>query len=70
MKKHRVDYSIDEICACFGVSRSGYYAWLHRKPSQRHQNRQHLDNRVRLHSANGYRSPVNFEADFKQSLAF
>ena len=26
-------------------------------------------NRVRLNSANGYRSPVNFEAVFKQSLA-
>ena len=35
------------MCTCFGVSRSGYYAWLHRKPSQRHQNRQHLDNRVK-----------------------
>ena len=30
MKNHRVEYSIDGMCACFGVSRSGYYAWLQR----------------------------------------
>ena len=47
MKNHRVEYSIDGMCACFGVSRSGYYAWLQRKPSQRAGQRQQLDNRVK-----------------------
>ena len=47
MKHHRVEYSIDGMCACFGVSRSGYYAWLQRKPSQRAEQRQALDNRVK-----------------------
>jgi putative transposase len=27
--------SIQFMCATFNVSRSGYYAWLHRKPSAR-----------------------------------
>jgi hypothetical protein len=26
MKNHRVESSIEGMCACFGVSRSGYYA--------------------------------------------
>ena len=47
MKNHRVEYSIEGICACFGVSRSGYYAWLQRKTSGRSAHRQHLDERVR-----------------------
>lgn len=47
MKNHRVEYSIDGMCACFNVSRSGYYAWLQRKPSQRAEQRQQLDNNVK-----------------------
>ena len=43
MKNHRVEYSVEGMCACFGVSRSGYYAWLQRKPSQRTEQRQQLD---------------------------
>lgn len=46
MKNHRVDYSLDCLCRCFNVSRSGYYAWLQRKPSQRIQRRQALDDQV------------------------
>jgi putative transposase len=46
MKNHRVDYSLDCLCRCFNVSRSGYYAWLQRKPSQRLQRRQALDDQV------------------------
>ena len=47
MKNHQVEYSIKGMCACFGVSRSGYYAWLQRKPSRRFAQRQHLDERVK-----------------------
>jgi putative transposase len=46
MKHHRTEYSIDGMCACFGVSHSGYYAWLRRKPSRRFAQHQHLDERV------------------------
>jgi putative transposase len=47
MKNHRVDYSLAGMCRCFKVSRSGYYAWLQRKPSQRLQRCQELDRQVR-----------------------
>jgi transposase InsO family protein len=46
MKTHRVEYSLNSLCSCLGVSRSGYYAWLYRKPSQRHQQRLLLDKQV------------------------
>ena len=28
MKHHQAEYFIEGMCACFGVSRSGYYAWF------------------------------------------
>ena len=28
-------FSIEELCDCFGMSRSGYYAWMSREPSAR-----------------------------------
>lgn len=31
------DFPIQTLCAFFGVSRSGYYAWLNRSPGQRAQ---------------------------------
>ena len=47
MNKHRVDYSLAAMCQCFTVSRSGYYAWRQRKPSQRHPRRQALDEQIK-----------------------
>lgn len=47
MKNHRAEYSMAVMCQCFQVSRSGYYAWLNRKPSARHQKRQALDQQVK-----------------------
>lgn len=47
MKHHRVKYSIEGMCACLGVSRSGYYAWLQRNPGGRSEQRQHQDERVK-----------------------
>jgi putative transposase len=35
MKSLAVEFPVAEICRVFGLSRSGYYAWLKRKPSQR-----------------------------------
>lgn len=47
MTQHRVDYSLTGMCHCLNVSRSGYYAWLQRKPSRRLQRRQALDGQVK-----------------------
>lgn len=35
MHKHRSDISIRKACKVFGVSISGYYAWVRRRPSKR-----------------------------------
>ncbi len=47
MTQHRVDYSLTGMCHSLNVSRSGYYAWLQRKPSRRLQRRQALDGQVK-----------------------
>jgi putative transposase len=36
------------VCPTAVITPYGTSAWLNRKPSQRHQNRQHLDNRVKV----------------------
>lgn len=35
MKENRFKYAIEKMCHALKVSRSGYYDWLHRKPSAR-----------------------------------
>lgn len=37
MKTLAVEFPLAQICQVLGLSRSGYYAWLKRKPSQRQQ---------------------------------
>lgn len=45
--KHRDSYSVPILCDVLGVSKSGYYASLHRQPSQRAQRRERIETAVR-----------------------
>lgn len=58
--QQRDSYPVDIVCDVLGVSRSGYYAWLDRKPSPRALRRQQIGRAVRRshqesHGIYGYR---------------
>jgi len=46
MKNHQREFEVGVMCSVFGVSRSGYYGWLHRKPSRRATRDAHLKSRI------------------------
>jgi len=51
MREHHHEFEIDIMCSTLQVSRSGYYGWLQRPPSQRAQRDQQLKSRiVQLHA--------------------
>lgn len=35
MRAHQGEFTVEKMCRVFGISRSGYYDWLTRKPSKR-----------------------------------
>lgn len=47
MKRMRLYYSIPFMCRMLGLSPSGYYAWLSRKPSKRAQEEGRLEAEIR-----------------------
>lgn len=60
IEKHQNKYSVGRICELLGVSRSGYYAWKNRKPSEREKiNQALIDHIRRIHkmSRKAYGSP-------------
>jgi transposase InsO family protein len=72
IEKHQDRYSVGRICALLGVSRSGYYAWKRRKPSQREQiNQALIDHIRRIHkmSRKAYGSPRVYAQLKKQGYA-
>jgi len=46
IKENQTLFSVELCCELFAVSRSGYYGWLHRKPSQRTLNNRCLDQKI------------------------
>ena len=47
MKEMRIEYYISFMSRILGVSASGYYAWLNRKPSKRQQEEARLEIEIR-----------------------
>ena len=72
IEKHQDRYSVGRVCTLLGVSRSGYYAWKKRRPSQREQINQVLINHIRrIHkmSRKAYGSPRVYAQLKKQGYA-
>ena len=60
MKDHRSQFAVEKMCKVLNISRSGYYAWLDRKPSKRVKENKDLVGRIRsihLKSRKTYGSP-------------
>lgn len=47
IKENQREFSVLLMCELFSVSRSGFYAWLTRKPSKRNQANQLLDAKIK-----------------------
>jgi len=72
IEKHQNKYTIGRICELLGVSRSGFYAWKKRKPSQREQiNQALIDHIRRIHrmSRKAYGSPRVYAQLKKQGVS-
>jgi putative transposase len=56
MKDHQHVFAVGKMCRVFKVSRSGYYHWLNRKPSQREvENSELKPNIVEVHRLSRFR---------------
>ena len=47
IKTHHKTFSVQLCCGLFSVSRSGYYSWLNRTPSQRELDNRRLDLKIK-----------------------
>nr|MBQ4456221.1 IS3 family transposase [Clostridia bacterium] len=58
------DYDVKDLCSIMGVSRSGYYKWKKREPSERDLNRENMIAAVKAvheeHPSHGYRWTAAF----------
>jgi transposase InsO family protein len=48
MKQHEQEFPLDRMAAALGVSRSGYYRFLQKKPTVREEKNQQLKEQIRL----------------------
>ena len=48
IKDHRYEFSVALMCELLRVSRSGFYAWITRKPSNREQANIMLDSKIKF----------------------
>ncbi len=56
IKENGASFGVEEMCECFGLSRSGYYDWSERSPSKRAQEDQRHKERIQeLHRQAGGR---------------
>ena len=46
MKQHAHQFAIEKMCRVLRVSRSGYYKWLHQKPSKRAEENKELCQKI------------------------
>jgi transposase InsO family protein len=53
MKAYSSEFSVERMACVLGVSRSGYYTWLRRSPSERRRQRQLFDLEVKAASVSG-----------------
>ena len=68
MEKHRNEFPIQAMCRVLGVSRSGYYAWRKRAPSQRARENAEMTSIIKdIHQKSGgtYGSPRLHQALIK-----
>nr|WP_234993086.1 IS3 family transposase [Paenibacillus sp. RU4X] len=49
MFKHRSKFRVEKMCEVMNVSRSGYYKWVKREPSQQEKRRMELKKRIKYH---------------------
>ncbi|AHV95354.1 IS3 family transposase [Paenibacillus sabinae] len=49
MEDHRSEFPLEKMCKALGVSRSGYYTWRSRKPSERVRRKVRLLKRITYH---------------------
>ncbi|PIZ04255.1 MAG: hypothetical protein COY58_05270 [Gammaproteobacteria bacterium CG_4_10_14_0_8_um_filter_38_16] len=47
IKDHRYEFSVALMCGLLRISRSGFYAWIMRKPGKRDQANQLLDVKIK-----------------------
>ena len=73
------DYDVKDLCSLMGVSRSGYYKWKKREPSERDVNRENIIAMVKAvheeHRCHGYRWVAaflrcNFDVKISDNYAY